>query len=174
MDETITEYPLPIEETDHSSRRLRILWRGHGLHQTDRPPRGAALPVSSIPGAFSLLYVPGKLIVEGDAAATAERLRTSEGLLRAGIAADLFSSIVFIFLALVLYRLFKPVAAWPALAMMVLILLSFPLTFLGIVNEVSALNFAGGGDARSCRPSTRTLATRSPTRLCASATSRSW
>src|SRR5215475_1132273 len=103
--------------------------------------------VSSIPGAFALLYVPGRLIVEGDAAATAERLRTSEGLLRAGIAADLFSSVVFIFLALVLYRLFKPVSEWPALAMLVLILLSFPLSFLGVVNEVAALNFAGGGGA---------------------------
>jgi hypothetical protein len=120
------------------------------MDSTKRTARLAGLLylVSSIPGAFSLLYVPGKLIVEGNAAATAERLRTSESLLRAGIAADLFSSIVFIFLALVLYRLFKPVSEWPALAMMVLILLSFPLSFLGVVNEVSALNFAGGGDAR--------------------------
>jgi hypothetical protein len=102
--------------------------------------------VSSIPGAFALLYVPGKLIVTGDATATAERLRASEGLLRAGIAADLASSVVFIFLALLLYRLFKPVAEWPALSMMVLILLSFPLTFHGVVNEVAALNLAGGGD----------------------------
>ena len=101
--------------------------------------------VSSIPGAFALLYVPGKLIVEGDAAATAERLRTHESLLRAGIATDLFSSVVFIFLALVLYRLFQPVAKWPALAMMVLILISFPLELHGIVHELAALNFAGGG-----------------------------
>jgi len=120
------------------------------MDSTRRTARLAGLLylVSSIPGAFALLYVPGKLIVEGNAAATAERLRSSEGLLRAGIAADLFSSVVFIFLALVLYRLFKPVAEWPALSMMVLILLSFPLSFLGVVKEVSALHFAGGGDAR--------------------------
>src|SRR5262245_63921545 len=106
--------------------------------------------VSSIPGAYSLLYVSSKLVVEGDAAQTAERLRTSQGLLRFGIAADLFSSVVFVFLALVLYRLFKPVAEWPALAMMVLILLSFPMSFLGVVNEVAALNLAGAGsDARA-------------------------
>jgi hypothetical protein len=101
--------------------------------------------VSSIPGAFALLYVPGKLLVKADAAATAERLRASESLLRAGIAADMFGSVVFIFLALVLYRLFKPVSEWPALATMVLILLSFPISLLGVVNEVAALNFAGGG-----------------------------
>lgn len=117
------------------------------MDSTRRTARLAGLLylVSSIPGAFALLYVPGKLVVKGNAAATLERLRASEGLLRAGIAADVFSSVVFIFLALVLYRLFKPVSEWPALAMMVLILLSFPMSLLGVVNEVAALNFAGGG-----------------------------
>jgi hypothetical protein len=120
-----------------------------GMDSTKRTARLAGLlyVVSSIPGAFALLYVPGKIVVEGNAAATAERLRSSEGLLRAGIAADLFSSIVFIFLALVLYELFRPVAEGPARAMLVLILLSFPLTLLGVVKEMSALHFAGGGDA---------------------------
>jgi hypothetical protein len=101
--------------------------------------------LSSILGAFALLYVPGKLVVKGDAAATAARLRASEGLLRAGITAELLSSVIFIFLALVLYRLFKPVSERHARAMMVLILLSFPLSFLGVVNQVAALNLAGGG-----------------------------
>ena len=101
--------------------------------------------VSSLPAPFALIYVPGKLFVKGDAAATAERLRTSEGLLRAGIAADLVSSVIFIFMVLVLYRLFKPVAEGSALSMMVLILISMPLSFVGIVLELAALNFAGGG-----------------------------
>lgn len=105
--------------------------------------------VSSIPGAFSLLYVPGKLFVRGDAAATADRIRTSETLFRVGIAAELLSSTLFIFVALVLYRLFKPVAEKAALAMMVLILLSFPISLFDVVNEIAALNFAGVGRAAS-------------------------
>lgn len=101
--------------------------------------------VSSLPAPFALIYVPGKLLVKGDAAATAERLRTSEGLLRAGIAAELVCSVIFIFMVLVLYRLFKPVAEGPALSMMVLILLSMPISFIAVVLELAAVNFAGGG-----------------------------
>ena len=103
--------------------------------------------VSSIPGVFGLLYVPGKLFVKGDAVATADRIRTSETLLRLGVAAELLGSILFIFVALVLYRLFKPVSERAALTMMVLILLSFPISFLNAVNEIAALYFAGGGGA---------------------------
>lgn len=101
--------------------------------------------VSSLPAPFALLYVPGRLFVDGDPAATAERLRSLEGLLRAGIAVEMASSILFIFVGLTLYRLFRPVAEWPALAMLVLILISFPITFLNVLNALAARNFAGGG-----------------------------
>lgn len=101
--------------------------------------------VSSIPAPFALLYVPGKLFVEGNPAATGERLRSLESLLRAGLAAELFSSIVFIFMTLTLYRLFRPVSADSALAMLVLILISFPITFGNVLLELAALDFAGGG-----------------------------
>ena len=100
--------------------------------------------LASIPGFFALLYVPGKLIVRGDAAATADRLRGSASLLRLGIGAELIGTSVFIFVALVLYWLFEPVSPRPALAMLVLILLSVPISFLVIVPEVAALNLAGG------------------------------
>jgi hypothetical protein len=102
--------------------------------------------VSSLPAPFALIYVPGKLFVEGDPAATGERLRALGGLLRAGIAASLISGILFIFVPLVLYRLFKPVAEWSALAMLVLITISFPISFHAVVHQVAALNLAGGGD----------------------------
>ena len=119
------------------------------MDSTQRTARLAGLLylLSSLPGAFALLYVPGKVIVKGDGAATAERLRTYGGLVRTGIAAELLSSILFVFVALVLYRLFEPVSKGPALAMMVLILLSFPISLAGVVNEVAALNLAGAGDA---------------------------
>ena len=103
--------------------------------------------LASIPGAFSLLYVPGKVIVAGDAAATAERIRASGTLLRVGIGAELLGMTLFIFLALVLYRLFKPTSERPALAMLVLILLPMPISFLNVVNEVAALDLAGGSGA---------------------------
>ena len=102
--------------------------------------------VSSLPAPFALIYVPGKIFVEGDPAATAERLRSFEGLLRAGIAAGLISGIMFLFVPLVLYRLFKPVSEWSALSMMVLILISFPISCYAVVHQLAALNLAGGGE----------------------------
>jgi hypothetical protein len=119
------------------------------MDATKRTARLAGLLylVSSIPGVFSLLYVPSKLFVRGDAAATADHIRASETLLRMGIAAELLGTILFIFVALVLYRLFKPAAERAALAMMVLILLSFPISLFDVLNEIAALNFAGGGRA---------------------------
>jgi len=101
--------------------------------------------LSSLPAPFGLIYVPSKLVVHGDPAATADRIRTSEPLLRSGIAAELLSGTVFIFAVLVLYRLFKPVSEKHALAMMVLILLSMPISFFNVLNEVAALNLAQGG-----------------------------
>jgi len=101
--------------------------------------------LSSLAGAPALLYVPGKLIVEGNAAATAERLRASENLLRLGIGSEIAGFTIFVFVALVLYRLFRPVSERHALAMMVLILISIPITFVGLLPEVAALDLAGGG-----------------------------
>ena len=101
--------------------------------------------VSSLPAPFALIYVPGKIFVEGNPAATAENLRNFAGLLRAGIAVGLLSGILFVFVPLVLYRLFKPVSEWSALAMMVLILISFPISCYAVVHQIAALNLADGG-----------------------------
>ena len=99
----------------------------------------------SLPGPFALLYVPGKLFVQGDAAATADRLRSSEGLLRMGMAAELIGFAGFIFVGLALYRLFRPVSEGHALAMLVLDLVSVPISFVCVLGEIAALDFAGGG-----------------------------
>ena len=103
--------------------------------------------LASIPGGFALLYVPGKLVVPGAAAATADRIRSNAALLRMGIGAELLGFSIFIFVALVLYRLFKPVSERHALAMMVLFLISAPISFINVLNELAALDLAGGGAA---------------------------
>jgi len=113
--------------------------------ETKRTARLAGLLylLSSLVGAPALLYVPGRLIVEGDAAATADRLRASGGLLRLGIASELAGFSLFVFVALTLYRLFRPVSERHALAMMVLILISIPITFAGVLPEIAALDLVG-------------------------------
>ena len=63
------------------------------MHFAKNPGRSVGLLylLVSIPGAFALLYVPSKLIVHGNAAATATNIAAHETLFRAGIAAQLIS-----------------------------------------------------------------------------------
>jgi hypothetical protein len=53
---------------------------------------------------------------------------------------------MFIFVVLALYRLFKPVNETHALALMILILVSIPISLLSVVNEVAALILVSGAD----------------------------
>ncbi len=102
--------------------------------------------LASIPAPFGLIYVPGKLIVPNDATATADHIRASESLLRLGIASELIGFIMFILVVLALYRLFKAVNETYALAMMILILISIPVSLLSVVNEIAALIVVSGAD----------------------------
>jgi len=99
----------------------------------------------SLPGPFALLYVPGKLFVKGDPTATADRIRSFESLLRMGMGTELICFAGFIFVGLALYRLFKPVSEGQALALLILDLVPVGISFLCILFEVAALDFAGGG-----------------------------
>ena len=62
--------------------------------------------VTGLPG---LLFIPNAMIVNGDAMATADHLRASPTLLRWGIASELFHQVVFAYLGLALYDLFRSV-----------------------------------------------------------------
>jgi hypothetical protein len=89
---------------------------------------------------IGLVYVPGKLIVAGDAAATANNIRASQWLLRMGIASELFHQVIGIFLVLALYRLFKAVNEKHATLMVILgALVSVPIVFLNVLNDIAAL-----------------------------------
>ena len=96
---------------------------------------------------IGLLYVPGKLIVSGDATATAENIRASEGLLRLGIASELTHQVLVIFLVLALYRLFRSVDE--ALARQVVVLgalVSVPIVFVNVLNDIAAEALASGAN----------------------------
>ncbi|MFN2507384.1 MAG: DUF4386 domain-containing protein [Chthoniobacterales bacterium] len=100
--------------------------------------------VSCLPAPFALLYVPNTLIVRGDAAATANNVRDSEALLRLGMAVELFSATVAIFAVLAFYHLFKAVSHKHAMAMMILFLISIPISYLNVLNDLAALALARG------------------------------
>jgi hypothetical protein len=71
---------------------------------------GVLFLVSLVAGGFGEAYVPSKLIVSGDAAATVANLRNFDFMYRLGFAAFLIESLCDIALALILYALLKPVS----------------------------------------------------------------
>ena len=101
--------------------------------------------LASIAAVFAWIYVTGKLFVRDDATATANNIRAFETLFRLGIAAELLGSIIFIFVVLALYRLFKSVSEKQATTMALLLLISTPISLLAVVGELAALIVAGGG-----------------------------
>src|SRR5258707_7308024 len=93
------------------------------MSSTKNPGRFAGLVyvLMSISGFFAIVYVPSKLIVHGNAAATASNIAASETLFRLGIAAQLIGMAGFIFVALALYDLLKGVNRRHASLMVTLI-----------------------------------------------------
>jgi hypothetical protein len=98
----------------------------------------------AITSAFGLLYVSSKIIVDGDAIATANNIISFELLFRMGIVSNLIGQIGFIFLVLVLYRLLKEVNKTHAKIMVTLVLVSVPIAFLNNLNQLGALIVLSG------------------------------
>ena len=115
---------------------------------TNNPGRFAGLlyVLTSIVGFFAMGYVPGRLIVHGNAAATANNIATFETLFRLGIAGDLIGHAGFIFVALALYDLLKGVDQRHASLMVILIVVSVPIAFLNELNSIAALVLVRGAD----------------------------
>jgi Domain of unknown function (DUF4386) len=93
--------------------------------------------------AFGLVFVPSMIIVPGDAAATASNIVTSESLFRLGFVSNLVAFTVNIFVALLLYKLLKPVNKGIASLMVLLILMGLAIGMLNELNQIAALLILG-------------------------------
>src|SRR6266581_8958322 len=71
---------------------------------------GVLFLVSLVAGGFGEAYVPSKIIVSGDAAATAANITNFQFLYRLGFAGFLIESLCDITLVLIMYALLKPVS----------------------------------------------------------------
>jgi len=118
------------------------------MSSTKNPGRFAGLlyVLVAIPGVLALIYVPSKLIVHGNATATASNIAAHETLFRLGIASNLISQAGFIFVALALYDLLKGVNQRHALLMVTLIVVAIPIAFLNELNAIAALVLVRGAD----------------------------
>ena len=101
--------------------------------------------VLAICGGFAEFGVRQRLIVAGDAAATAENVLAHANLFRFGIVAELLGQVVFVLLAFALYDLLKVVHRRRAVAMVALVLIAVGLTALNMVNQAAALLVLDGG-----------------------------
>jgi len=97
-------------------------------------------------GPFCLMYVPSTLIVSGNAAATASNIRAHEMLFRLGIVSSLIAGIVFLLLALALYRLFEGVDRTQSSLLVILVVVSATIGFLNELNQIGALMLLRGAD----------------------------
>jgi len=118
------------------------------MHPTDKAARiaGAVYLSMILTAPFSLIYVPGKLIVRGNAAATADNLLTHETMFRLSILGDLVGQVIFICLAIALYRLLNSVNKIWAGTMVAFVLVSAAIGFLNTLNNIAALILFHGGD----------------------------
>lgn len=105
---------------------------------------GLLLLLGGITTPFSLIYLPTKLIVAGDATATANNVRALETVLRTAITCDLIGVILFTLGVLSLYRLLRDVDHQQAVYMVVLWVVTVPITFINELNRIGALILVSG------------------------------
>ena len=97
-----------------------------------------------IAGVYSIIYVPSKIMVRGDAVATANNILANEFLFRTSIISDIISNTILVFLVLVLYRLFKQVNEHRAKLLVALVIVQIPAVFfMEAFNITSLMIFKG-------------------------------
>ena len=97
-----------------------------------------------ITGLYAMFYIPSQINMKGEAAATARNILSNEFLFRTSIVNDLVSSTIWVFLVLVLYRLFKQVSERQAKLLVALVIVQIPTVFfMEAFNITSLMIFKG-------------------------------
>ncbi len=111
------------------------------MHPTVKAARiaGAVYLSMVFTAPFTLLYIPSKLIVRGDANATAENILAHETMFRLAILGDLLTAVIFICLGIALYRLLSNVNKTWAVMMLAFVVVSAAVGFLDTLNNIAAL-----------------------------------
>ena len=131
---------MPIETENSISQKI-----------ADQSPRKTA----RMAGFFYLMFiltfvfaslVRSRLIVPGDAAATASNIMSSQGFFRIGFMSELLSALFFVLAAWALYVLLKPVNKNLALLFLLLNLGGVAIECINALNLFAALQFFGGAN----------------------------
>ena len=106
-----------------------------------------AVYLSTLPFAiYFWSYLPGKLIARGNATASAENILAHETLFRFSILGDLFTHVILLCLAFLLYRLLFDVNRTWAFVMVGFVLVSTAVGFLNALNSLAAVILFRGAD----------------------------
>ena len=100
----------------------------------------------TVSGPLFLIYIPSKLFVHGNAAATVHNIAAHEWLFRVGIVDELLGAVILIFLVLALYRLFEGLNRH--LAVLVVIfggIMPATIYFVDVVNDAGILSVVRDG-----------------------------
>jgi hypothetical protein len=116
---------------------------GYSLKRTARMA-GLLYVIMCIPTPYALIYVPSQILVDGNPAATTNNILAHEFFFRLSIVAQFCSIIVFVLLALTLYRLFKQVNGNLARLLVVFVVVQVPMVFLFETFNFTALMIAKG------------------------------
>ena len=118
------------------------------MHPTKKAARiaGAVYLSMVFTAPFTLLYIPNKLIVRGDATATANNILAHQTMFRLAILGDLITAVIFICLGIALYRLLSGVNKTWTMMMLAFVVVSSTVGFLDTLNNIAALILFRGGD----------------------------
>jgi uncharacterized protein DUF4386 len=105
-----------------------------------------------VAGIFAEIFVRGRLVVAGDAAATAHNIVTHSLRYRLGFAAELVALLCNVPLALIFYELFKVVNRRVTLLVVFFSLVGTAIESVDLLNHLAPLTLLGGGDYLSTIP----------------------
>jgi len=95
-------------------------------------------------GLFAVFYVPAQINMRGDAATTAQNILSHELLFRTSIVNDLFSSVLWVFMVLVFYRMFKRVNERQAKLLVAFVIVQIPTVFFVEAFNITSLMIVKG------------------------------
>jgi hypothetical protein len=97
-----------------------------------------------ITGLYSMFYIPSQINIGDNAVTSAQNILSHEFLFRTGIINDLISSTLWVFMILVLYRLFKSVNERQAKLMVALVIVQIPAAFIVEAFNITSLMILKG------------------------------
>lgn len=110
-----------------------------GVNKNTARLAGLLYLIVVITGIFSLAYVPSNLIVSSDAAKTFQQISESQTLFRMSLVSSAICYVAFLFLPFILYKLLNSVNEIAAKLMIILAVVSVPISMLNLQNKYGVL-----------------------------------